>query len=189
MGCRSFVGLSSVTAVTASQHLHQEGRFLMQKVAAMGKGGVHAGSAYFHDTVGPDAKLNRELRETMAFTLNSLKGPWILGADWNCTPAELQATGWLQKVGGVVCAPRAATYNGKVKDFLWYQHPLPKLRKACTSLQTLASTRTRLCDSTLRECRELLGSGRSRCPSASPLCCLTVLPTSSSISLTEAISR
>ena len=53
VGCRSFVGLSSVTAVTASQHLHQEGRFLMQKVAAMGKGGVHAGSAYFTTPLDP----------------------------------------------------------------------------------------------------------------------------------------
>ena len=45
VGCRSFVGLSSVTGNTESQHLHQEGRFLMQKVAAMGKGGAQAGSA------------------------------------------------------------------------------------------------------------------------------------------------
>ena len=89
----------------------------MQQVAAMGKGGVHVASAYFHDAIGPDAKANRELRESMAFTLNSLKGPWILGADWNCTPEELQATGWLQKVGGVVCAPRAATCNGRVTSF------------------------------------------------------------------------
>ena len=74
------------------------------------------GSAYFHDTIGIDAKPSRDLLETMAFTINSLKGPWILGADWNCTPAELQATNWLQKVRGVVCAPKAATCNGKVKD-------------------------------------------------------------------------
>ena len=98
VGCRSFVGLSSVTAVTESQHLHQQGRFLMQKVAAMGKGGVHVGSAYFHDTIGPDAKLNCELRRTIAFTIISLIGPWILAADWNCTPAQLQATGWLQEL-------------------------------------------------------------------------------------------
>ena len=62
VGCRSVVALSSVTAVTASQHLHQQGRFLMQRVAAMGKGGVHAGSAYFHDTIGPDAWLSRSTR-------------------------------------------------------------------------------------------------------------------------------
>ena len=44
-------------------------------------------------------------------------GPWILGGDWNCTPAELGATGWLRKVGGIIHAPQAATCNGKVHDF------------------------------------------------------------------------
>ena len=75
------------------------------------------GSAYFHDTIGPDVKLNCELRRTIAFTTTSLKGPWILAADWNCTPAQLQATGWLQEVGGVACARRTATCNGRVTSF------------------------------------------------------------------------
>ena len=53
----------------------------------------------------------------MAFTINGLVCPWILGGDWNCTPQELRDTGWLQKVGGTIHAPAAATCNESVYDF------------------------------------------------------------------------
>ena len=67
--------------------------------------------------VGIAAKCNLDLLDSMAFTLSGLVGPWILGGDWNCTPAELEATEWVKKVGGIVHAPQAATCNGKVYDF------------------------------------------------------------------------
>lgn len=60
----------------------------------------------------------------MAFTLASLVGPRIVGGDWNCTPADLQATGWLKKVGGVIRAHLAATCNGKVYDFFVVAAPI-----------------------------------------------------------------
>ena len=53
----------------------------------------------------------------MAFTLNTLTGPWIVGGDWNCTPEDLRATGWLKKVSGVIVAPIGSTCNGKVYDY------------------------------------------------------------------------
>ena len=37
--------------------------------------------------------------------------------DWNGTPQELAETGWLQKVGGTIHAPNAATCNESVYDF------------------------------------------------------------------------
>ena len=63
------------------------------------------------------AKCNLDLLETVGFTMCGLKECWIVGRDWNCTPAELIATGWVKKVGGVVHAPRSETCNGKVYDF------------------------------------------------------------------------
>ena len=66
---------------------------------------------------GVGTKCNLDLLDTIAFTLGGLVGPWILGGDWNCTPADLAATGWLQKVGGVIHAPNAPTCNGSVYDF------------------------------------------------------------------------
>ena len=104
--------MSLPKAVEASQALHAQGRFAMRRVSAMGKGGMHCGTPYMHCGVGIGAKCNLNLLETMAFTISSLTGPWIVGGDWNCTPAEHAATGWVKKVGGVIHAPNAATCNG-----------------------------------------------------------------------------
>lgn len=53
----------------------------------------------------------------MAVVLNSLKGPWAIGGDSNCTPEELLQTGWLRLVKGVTVAPKVDTCNQRVIDF------------------------------------------------------------------------
>ena len=86
----------------------------------MGKGGVHVGTPYLYSMIGKGgvrAKCNLDLLDSIAFTLSGLVGTWILGGDWNCTPQDLAATGWLKKVGGVLHAPSAPTCNGSVYDF------------------------------------------------------------------------
>ena len=93
---RSYIGMSVPKAVEASQDLHAKGHFGMRRVAAMGKGGVHCGSAYLYSGVGVAAKCNLDVLDTIAFTISGLVGPWIIGGDWNCTPADLEATGWLK---------------------------------------------------------------------------------------------
>ena len=115
---RSFIGMSESIAVTASKHLHAHGHFSMKRVSAMGKGGVHCGAPYPHSMVGnggsrPSAT---STSSTPSRSLSGLVGPWILGGDWNCTPAELEATGWLQKVGGVIHGPSVPTCNESVYD-------------------------------------------------------------------------
>ena len=89
----------------------------MKRASAMGKGGIHLGSVYCNRTVGITVKCNLDLLESVAFTLRGLTGPFIIGGDWNCTPGDLRATGWIKKIGGVIRAPRGATCNGKVYDF------------------------------------------------------------------------
>ena len=66
---------------------------------------------------GITAKPNLDLLESVAHTLKSLKGCWIIGGDWNCTPAQLLATGWPAKVGGIIKAPAAATCNDSTYDY------------------------------------------------------------------------
>ena len=86
----------------------------------MGKGGIHCGSIYCFSEVntgGIDAQSNVDLLNSAAFTINSLVGPWIVGGDWNCTPAELKATGWLKRVNGVAVAPSAPTCNDSAYDY------------------------------------------------------------------------
>ena len=103
VAARNYIGMSMPEAVETTQELHAKGHFAMRRVAAMGKGGVHCGSAYLFSEGGIAAKWNLDLLDTMAFTISGLIGPWIIGGDWNCTPAELEATGWLKKVGDSPC--------------------------------------------------------------------------------------
>ena len=75
-------------------------------------------SAYFRDKVNnkwPAANL--DILHHIACAILQLVGPWLIGADWNCTPEELEATGWLALVDGVIFAPAAPTCNGKKYDF------------------------------------------------------------------------
>ena len=53
----------------------------------------------------------------MAGVLDSLKGPWAIGGDWNCTPDELMQIGWLKMVKGIIVAPKVNTCNSRVIDF------------------------------------------------------------------------
>ena len=65
----------------------------MRRVAAAGKVGLYIGPIYLISTVGVIAKCNLDLLDSVAFTLASLVGPWIIGGDGNCTPDDLRATG------------------------------------------------------------------------------------------------
>ena len=53
----------------------------------------------------------------MAAITRKLVGPWILAVDFNCTPALLEATGFLKLAGGQMHVPEAPTCNVKVYDF------------------------------------------------------------------------
>ena len=60
---------------------------------------------------------NRAILEKIAFILQNVAGSWVLGGDWNCTPDELRATGWLSLIGAEVQAPKDPTCNGKCHDY------------------------------------------------------------------------
>ena len=89
----------------------------MKRVSAVLKGGFHLGTAYLNDTVGVLAKCNLDLLESMACTLDGLTGPFVVGGDWNCSPEELKASGWLKRVKGVIVAPAAPTCNDNTFDY------------------------------------------------------------------------
>ena len=60
---------------------------------------------------------NLDQLESVAYTLDGLRGPFVIGGDWNCTPEELNATRWLKRVSGVIVAPAAPTCNDSTYDF------------------------------------------------------------------------
>ena len=72
------------------------------------RGGVHACSIWLiHGQRLSDDNL--AILAEAAILLCTLSGPWVIGGDWNITPETLQASGWLDVVGGKVVAPTLAT--------------------------------------------------------------------------------
>ena len=70
-----------------------------------------------HSSLGIIVKLNLDMLQSLAAVLSTLKGPWVIGADWNCTPEQLEKTGWLRLVRGKICAPTLATCMERTIDF------------------------------------------------------------------------
>ena len=79
----------------------------MKHLGAVCKGGVHFGSCYLHCNWEHNRLFNLDLLQHISAMIATLGGPWILGADWQCTPDELRRTGWLKIVKGVIDAPEA----------------------------------------------------------------------------------
>jgi len=117
VGVRKHIGLSMPTSFEAAEHYQMPGRFTLRRIGAICKGGVHVGSVYLKDTIGVHAQHNLDTLHGMMLALKAVRGPWCVGGDWNCTPEELEATGWLKLVGGVIKAPPTPTCNGRVIDF------------------------------------------------------------------------
>ena len=83
-------------------------------------GGFHCGSLYMHDGVGIQHETNTKLLHGTAARLCMLQGPWVLSADYNCTPKELAAMGFLKLVAGHIVHPknkRGTAGKGRLLDF------------------------------------------------------------------------
>ena len=57
---------------------------------------------------------NAAILEQLAAHVKTLRGPWVIGGDWNLEPNTLREAGWLDLIGGAVAAPDLPTCNGKV---------------------------------------------------------------------------
>jgi hypothetical protein len=115
VACRNHIGARN--SIKTDMPMELLGRVAINHIGAVCKGGVHLGSCYLHSNLGVMAAKNQALLHMLAAVLATLQGPWLIGGDWNCTPDELLQTGWLRLVGGVICAPKAATCGDRVLDF------------------------------------------------------------------------
>ena len=70
--------------------------------AIFGQNGL--GSIWLRDSKGLSEDNLLILQEGAAI-ISQIRGPWILGGDWNLIPQALQSTNWLTMVGGVIVAP------------------------------------------------------------------------------------
>jgi len=85
-------------------------------VSGFCSGGLHCGSVYLCDGVGLN-DTNLEILQEIAGALKVLRGPWILGGDWNLTPSVLAGSKWLDMIGGMIVAPDAPTCHSSTYDF------------------------------------------------------------------------
>ena len=121
-------GPSAGTTVMARRHIGLShplggpveggGRFQLQHVGAVCKGGLRLGLIYLVDLIGPAAPMNLAVLDKAAEALSTVKGPWIIGGDFNSTPEEGAQTGFLNLVQGVAHYPNEPTCGTKTYDFL-----------------------------------------------------------------------
>ena len=93
------------------------GRFQLQRVGAVCRGGLHLGSIYLVDKIGPAAPMHLAVLDKAAEKLSTIKGPWIIGGDFNSTPEELAEIGFLDLVQGVAHYPSEPTCGRKIFDY------------------------------------------------------------------------
>ena len=55
--------------------------------------------------------------EAATAATSKLKGPWLIGGDFNVTPEVMEKSGWLGMIGGVIVAPVDPTCNKSVYDY------------------------------------------------------------------------
>ena len=100
-GCRKHIGMSRVHAKGLAAHT---GRFTPILLNGVLPGGILVISAYFRDGV-----CHLDQLEALGLFLQGSKREWIVAADWNATPEEVDETTWPLRVGGTVVAPSIAT--------------------------------------------------------------------------------
>lgn len=108
VGCRKHIGLSE----SCNDDLLQKelkARYTVKHVGAICRGGFHLCSGYLHTAVGINHKLNLDWLQAAAGVISTLKGPWVLAADFNCTLQQLEETGWLKLVNGRIVSPNHPT--------------------------------------------------------------------------------
>ena len=88
LAVRSHIGTSAWPGTKPRDATLSPGRAAGVKVSRLATGGIWMISAYFKDGIGMTG-VNGHLMDDIHAALKLIKGPWILGADFNCEPKEL----------------------------------------------------------------------------------------------------
>ena len=124
-GCAVLVRAGSgITAAadTLVRDLYRH-RIAVAWVDGIVKGGVHCVSVYLRDSEGL-TPANIAILDELAVVVRSLRGPWIIAADWNLQPQTLADSLWPELVGGVVFATTLPTCNDSTYDYFVVQRDL-----------------------------------------------------------------
>ena len=100
------------------EHAHgEDNRSVAAAISMILKGGNICMSIYLHDGQGPSSAANIAILQATAAFLATAGGPWVVCADFNCTPNELSNIGWTDMVGGVIKATEGPTCGAHRYDF------------------------------------------------------------------------
>ena len=111
---RKGIGITPVADTVIRADLRH--RIQASWVGGICKGGIYVLSIYLKDAEGL-SETNMYILEQAAICIKALKGPWVIGGDWNIEPHLLSAANWLNIVGGVVHAPSQPTCHAHVYDY------------------------------------------------------------------------
>ena len=100
VGARRGCGISDHANLVSDGFQH---RLHLAWVGGILRGGLHLGSIWLKDCEGL-SPTNLAILDAAAAALGRIRGPWLLGGDWNITPEELHASGWLDVVDGLIVA-------------------------------------------------------------------------------------
>ena len=115
VGCRNHIGMREAHPDFGVPELEQ--RLTIKKVDCAARGGLNLGSCYLVSGIGISAPQNLDLLHCLVGMLKRISGPWIIGGDFNGTPEELVANGWLKLVGGKIHRPVMPTCGERCLDF------------------------------------------------------------------------
>ena len=114
---RGHMGLGKPLAEAVGGRPEVMPRLAIHHWSAVCRGGVGLGACYLVAGCGVTNSRNQSILQEAANQIRSWQGPWILGGDFNCSPEELTATGWLNLVDGVIHATKEATCLRRTLDY------------------------------------------------------------------------
>ena len=80
------------------------------------RGGIHIVSIYLWTGEGLSER-NLALLHRLKLVLRALKGPWVVGGDWNIEPELLQSSGWARFLRGQLFVPKGPTCGDRRYDY------------------------------------------------------------------------
>jgi len=117
-GCAVLVRVGSGITPAASHTVREpmRHRIAVAWVDAVVRGGIHCVSVYLRHSEGLSAE-NQAILEELFAVLRTLRGPWIVAADWNMPPKVLAQSRWLDMTQGVIFATQLPTCNESTYDY------------------------------------------------------------------------
>ena len=108
---RQHVGLRRLEVKHDAVHVPYNSKCGVWVTTAGSRGSTLLSSVYLH-TGQEDAEVNMCLLHQVGGIVKAAKLPFVLGADWQMEPRTLEATKWLQAIGGRLVAAGRPTCSG-----------------------------------------------------------------------------